>query len=279
MPSDHFAADWPAPASVRTLITTRNGGVSAPPYDTFNLGDHVGDDPAAVAANRARLARMLPAPPRWLRQVHGVRVVDADDESLWHASPSNAPGLRDAKASVGLPNEAHKAGVQAIPEADAAVARAPGTVCAILVADCLPVLLCSRDAPVVAAAHAGWRGLSGGVLEATVSAMDVEPGGVVAYLGPAIGPTAFEVGADVLAAFDAQRDADARRCFVPAAGGTDGAPKWRADLYALARLRLQRIGVVSAYGGSDCTVGQPARFFSHRRDRVSGRQAALIWME
>lgn len=252
MPPDHFAADWPAPPFVRTLLTTRSGGVSASPYDSFNLGDHVGDDPAAVHANRARLAHALPAAPRWLRQVHGVRVVDADDARRWAA---------------------------AIPEADAAVARASRTVCAVLVADCLPVLLCSNAAPVVAVAHAGWRGLSGGVLEATIAAMNVPRASVLAYLGPAIGARAFEVGADVLDAFDAQRDTEARRCFVTAPAAEDGAPKWLGDLFALARLRLRRLGVASVHGGTDCTVSQPARFFSHRRDRVSGRQAALIWMD
>lgn len=271
MPLDHFAADWPAPAAVRTLLTTRNGGVSAPPYDAFNLGDHVGDDAAAVCANRARLARLLPAAPRWLRQVHGVRVVDADDASLWPASPS---------ALALEPTRTNDPRADALPEADAAVARTARTVCAVLVADCMPVLLCSRDASVVAVAHAGWRGLSGGVLEATIAAMRVDPAGVLAYLGPAIGPSAFEVGADVLDAFDVQRDADARRCFAAAAPSAPGsAPKWRGDLFALARLRLRRIGVACVHGGNDCTVSQPARFFSHRRDRTSGRQAALIWME
>lgn len=239
--SDGFLIpDWPLPAGVQALCTTRRGGGSRGPWAAFNLGDHVGDDPAAVAANRARLARRLPEPPLWLRQVHGVGVADAD----------------------------HAAGV---PEADAAVARRPGRVCAVLTADCLPVLFCDTAGQVVAAAHAGWRGLCSGVLEATVRAMAVPPSTLLAWLGPAIGAAAFEVGGEVRSAFLA-RDPEAETAFVRGAGD-----RWLADLYALARLRLRAAGLVSVSGGGLCTVGDAERWFSYRRDGVTGRMATLIW--
>jgi len=247
-PVDWIAPDWPAPANVGALITTRNGGMSMPPYDSFNLGTHVGDDPGAVARNRALLREVLPGDPHWLRQVHGARVARLDE-----------------------------AAAAAEPEADAAVARRTGTVCAVLIADCLPVLLCDRDGSVVACAHAGWRGLSAGVLPATLRAMDCPPDRVLAYLGPAIGPRAFEVGADVRDAFVRVHAEDAE-CFRTKTPTSEGEPKWWADLPELARRGLQRSGVTRVYGGGDCTHAQSTRFFSHRRDGRSGRHAALIWM-
>ncbi len=235
--------DWPAPARVRALSTTRSGGVSLPPYDSLNLGVHVGDQPADVAANRAVLRGELPGEPCWLNQVHGTRVVDA----------------------------AHPDGV---PDADAVVSRSAGAVCVVMTADCLPVLLCDRAGSVVGAAHAGWRGLQGGVIEATVAAMQVPPSEVIAWLGPAIGPTAFEVGDEVRAAFVADAAA-AALAFQPSA--TPG--KWLADIYLLARQRLQALGVNSVSGGDLCTVTDRQRFFSYRRDGVTGRMASLIWLD
>lgn len=234
--------DWPAPECVGALSTTRSGGVSLAPYRSLNLGTHVGDHPDAVAENRARLRAHLPAEPCWLEQVHGVEVVDA-------------------------------ARVEGVPRADAAISRQPGVVCAVMTADCLPVLLCDQSGSVVGAAHAGWRGLHAGVIEATVRAMGVAPSGLMAWLGPAIGPRAFEVGDEVRSAF-VQEDAQAARAFAPA--GEPG--KWLADLYALARLRLMRLGVEQISGGEACTYSESERFFSYRRDGVTGRMASLIWL-
>ncbi|WP_153161436.1 peptidoglycan editing factor PgeF [Zoogloea sp. 1C4] len=234
--------DWPAPAGVRALSTTRAGGVSVAPYDSLNLGTHVGDDPANVAANRAQVRRIVPSEPAWLNQVHGTAVVDA-------------------------------AAVDGVPDADASVSRTPGAVCVVMTADCLPVLLCDRAGSVVGAAHAGWRGLHGGVIEATVAAMQVAPADVIAWLGPAIGPTAFEVGDEVRAAFVAT-DAIADAAFKPA--GQPG--KWLADIYLLARQRLAALGVTAVYGGDCCTVSESRRFFSYRRDGVTGRMASLVWL-
>jgi polyphenol oxidase len=235
--------DWPAPANVRATVTTRSGGVSHAPYDSFNLATHVGDDPTAVRENRSRLrtALTLPAEPVWLKQVHGVAVVDA------------AQG-----------------GVE--PEADGAFAAQPGTVCAVLTADCLPVLLCNRAGTKVAALHAGWRGLAGGVIEAGVEALSVPGSELLAWLGPAIGPEVFEVGPEVRAAF-VQDDAQAAQAFRAAREG-----KYLADIYLLARLRLQRLGVTAVYGGGLCTVTDSARFYSYRRDGATGRMASLIWL-
>jgi YfiH family protein len=246
LPADWIVPDWPASARVHSLVTTRNGGTSSPPFDSMNLAAHLEDDPAAVRANRERLRAHLPAKPCWLQQVHGTRVVEADEGSL--------------------------------PQADACITRRAGTVCAIMIADCLPVLLCDRAGTTVAAAHAGWRGLSAGVLESTVAAMACEPSQLLAYLGPAIGPQAFEVQADVLDAFT-RADPRARECFraIPVPAGTPR--KWLADLYGLARQRLTGAGVGAVYGGGGCTFSEPTRFFSHRRDRRTGRQAALIWLD
>jgi hypothetical protein len=206
------------------------------------VGLRTGDDPQAVATNRARLRALLPQEPRWLKQVHGARVVVAD-------------------------------GVTAPPEADASVAHAPGTVCAIMIADCLPVLLTDRAGGVIAAAHAGWRGLAAGVVGATVRAMEVPPDEVVAYLGPCIGLAAFEVGADVYEAF-IKSDPGAQHAFRPLRPG-----KWLADLRELTRQALARAGVSLVHGEPQCTYADPQRFFSYRRDRTTGRMVALIWRE
>jgi YfiH family protein len=221
-------------------MTTRASGVSQPPWASLNLGDHVGDDPNHVAANRARLRESLPAEPGWLRQVHSARVVE-------------------------LGRDTH-------PEADAAFTRARGQVCAVLTADCLPVLFCDRAGSVVAAAHAGWRGLANGVLEATVAAMQVPPGEILAWMGAAIGPQAFEVGEEVREAFVA-RHPEAAAAFAPHAPG-----KWLADIYALARIRLGSVGVRAVHGGGRCTFGEAETFYSYRRDGVTGRMAALVWL-
>ncbi len=233
--------DWPAPAKVHALVTTRAGGVSLPPYDSLNLGDHVGDEPAAVAENRRRLRALLPAEPAWLKQVHGTTVALAD-------------------------------GLAQPVEADAAAAFESGTVCAVLTADCLPVLFCDRRGSRVAAAHAGWRGLAAGVLEASVAALDCEPAEILAWLGPAIGPQAFEVGEEVREAFVRDLPA-ATAAFLPGQPG-----KWLADIYQLARLRLARAGVSQVYGGGLCTHADAERFYSYRRDKATGRMATLIWL-
>lgn len=235
--------EWPTPSRVRAAFTLRTGGVSRPPWDSLNVGAHVGDAPEAVAENRRRVraALQLPAEPSWLEQVHGAHVLDLD------------------------------AGEPAGP-ADAAVTRRAGRVCAIQVADCMPVLFAARDGSAIAAAHAGWRGLAGGVLEATVAALAVEPRRLLAWLGPAIGPEHFEVGEDVRAAFLAH-DAGAAVAFTPNARG-----RWQCDLYALARRRLEAQGITALFGGGWCTHGDHARFFSYRRDGRCGRMAALIWL-
>lgn len=236
---------WPAPANVRAASTTRIGGVSVAPYATFNLGDHVGDSPEAVARNRDRLSESLnlPAQPLWLSQVHGIHVVDAAQVA--------------AEADV---------------TADGCLARAPALVCAVLTADCLPVLLCGRDGDRVAALHAGWRGLAAGILEAGVAALG--GGSLMAWLGPAIGPQAFAVGEDVRAAF-CRNDSGAAYAFVPA----DQPGAYFADLYTLARRRLRQAGVDAVYGEPCCTYSQPKRFFSFRRDGTCGRMATLIWLD
>jgi hypothetical protein len=238
--------DWPAPPSVRAAITTRSGGVSGAPWDSLNLAGHVGDDPACVAENRRRLraALRLPAEPFWLHQVHGCDVAEA---------------VADAAGGACA--------------ADAAVADRPGVVCAVLTADCLPVLFCSRRCDWVAAAHAGWRGLAAGVLEAAVARAPVPAADVRAWLGPAIGPDAFEVGPEVRAAFLAD-DPGAEGCFRPSPAG-----RWLADLYGLARRRLARCGVGWVGGGGLCTFTDRERFFSFRRDGATGRMASVIWLD
>ncbi|WP_409273982.1 peptidoglycan editing factor PgeF [Pseudomonas sp. KCJK9111] len=232
--------DWPAPASVRACVTTRQGGVSLPPFDTFNLGDHVGDDPAAVAQNRLRLSGEFDIQPAWLKQVHGLAVADAD--------PSR------------------------VVEADASWTDRAGIACTVMTADCLPVLFCDQAGTQVAAAHAGWRGLAGGVLEATLDRLDVPPAQVLVWLGPAIGPQAFEVGLEVRDAFTAVHP-EAAQAFVD--GERPG--KLMADIYALARIRLAARGVTAVYGGGLCTVSDE-RFFSYRRTPQGGRFASLVWL-
>ena len=234
--------EWPVDARVRALVTTRAGGVSAGPYASLNLGLRTEDDPAAVAENRTRLERLLPQSPRWLQQVHGSTVVDAD--SLDH-----------------------------VPEADASVARRAGTVCAIMIADCLPILFADRAGTCIGAAHAGWRGLAGGVIGNTSARMAVPPRELLAWIGPGIGPAAFEVGDDVLEAFCAVTPEN-HSAFKPQKSG-----KWLCDLPALARHALRRAGVTSVHGGDLCTYNEPERFYSYRRDRITGRMAALIWLD
>jgi len=236
--------DWPAPASVRALQTTRNGGVSQAPYASFNLGLHTGDAPEAVRKNRAMLAANLPNEPVWLEQVHGTEVLSLSGERF-----SRAPG------------------------ADAVVCRVPGQVCAIMTADCLPVLFCDLAGEVVAAAHAGWRGLAAGILENTVHAMETEPEKILVWLGPAIGREAFLVGSDVRDAFVAA-DSIASAAFFP----TATPEKYHADLYALARQRLNKAGVTRIFGGNYCTFSEPQRFFSYRRNGITGRMASLVWL-
>lgn len=241
MPVDFLLPDWPAPKHVRALQTTRVGGVSSGVYAGLNLGSHVGDDVAHVAENRSLLRKYLPNEPFWLNQVHGTDVVNA----------ANAGTLATA---------------------DASYASGAGQVCAVLTADCLPVLFCSDDGAVVAAAHAGWRGLAAGVLERTAASMRVPGNRLLAWLGPAIGPAAFEVGEDVRNAFSGA-DAHAARAFF-----RHGHGKYLADIYHLARIRLAKAGIEGVFGGELCTVTDPARFYSYRRDGVTGRQATLIWL-
>lgn len=239
---DWIVPDWPAPARVKAFFTTRSGGVSSGPFQSLNLGDHVGDRPEDVAANRALLSVFLPSTPVWLRQVHGTNVVAAES------------------AEIGV-------------EADAAHTATPGVVCAILTADCLPVLICDRNGSQVAAVHAGWRGLSQSVIERTIAAMRVPPPELLVFLGPAIGPTHYEVGDDVRDVF-VNDDESALTAFLPSANG-----KWLANLYELAQLRLRRLGIEEIYGGDCCTFNDTERFFSFRRDGQTGRMAALIWLD
>lgn len=241
---DLLRPDWPASARVKACCTGRRGGVSGGSWSSLNLGARSGDDLAAVRENRQRLVTglQLPAEPTWLNQVHGVDV-------------------------LALP----VAGSE--PVADASFSCTPGTVCAVLTADCLPVLFCDDDASVVAAAHAGWRGLAASVLEATIAALPVPPQRLMAWMGPAIGPEAFEVGDEVREAFLAA-DQHCIAAFQPSARPGH----WYADLFLLARRRLAAAGVDRVSGGGISTHADPSRYFSHRRDRITGRQAALIWL-
>lgn len=240
---DHLIIpDWPAPKNVRALQTTRAGGISSTPYDSLNLGDHVGDAPLAVAHNRMLLNTLLPSEPVWLEQAHGTLVANAD-----HAS--------------------------CLPQADACIARHRAAVCVVMTADCLPILLCDKQGSVVGAAHAGWKGLAAGVIEATVQAMNVAPQNLMAWLGPAISQDAFEVGDEVRAAFIAVQP-QAATAFIPGQHG-----KWLADLYALARLRLNALGITQIYGGDYCTYRDSERFFSYRRDSATGRMGSFIWLD
>jgi polyphenol oxidase len=236
--------DWPAPPGVRVLSSFRGGGASAAPYASLNLGAHVGDNPETVADNRRAIiaAAGLPAEPVWLEQVHGVNVADLD-----------APGPYGP--------------------ADAAVTRRPKRVCAILTADCLPVVFATESGDTIAAAHAGWRGLSAGVIEATVQAIGASPQRLIAWLGPAIGPQHFEVGAEVREAFlrDDPENIDAFE--------SNSRGRFMADLALLARRRLERLGISRIHGGGECTYARADRYFSHRRDGTTGRQGTFIWRE
>lgn len=243
MTRDWLTAKWPALAHVRTCVTTRAGGVSKAPWDSFNLATHVGDDAAAVAANRDRLQQALGCQPAWLQQTHSTLVVPADPQQL--------------------------------PEADASWTDQPGIACAVLTADCLPVLFCDREGTRVAAAHAGWRGLADGILEQTVQALAVDPADLLVWFGPAIGPQAFEVGEEVMQVF-LGHDEYADQAFEPAAEPGH----FHADLYQLARLRLKKLGVQHLYGGGLCTHTDAKRFYSYRRDgEQTGRMASLIWLD
>ena len=240
--------NWPAPASVKAVTTTREGGCSAAPYQGFNLGMHVGDDINAVADNRATLQQVLSltTPPVWLNQIHGTTVLT-------------------------LPHT-----LDGVPDADGGYTQVPGMACTIMTADCLPVLLCNKAGTEVAAVHAGWRGLADGIIETAVAAFSAAPDEIMAWLGPAIGPTAFEVGGEVRAQFITQ-DPQAAQAFVVSGDGAED--KWLADLYQLATQRLQSVGVSAVYGGEYCTYHSPAQFYSYRRDGVTGRQASLIWID
>jgi YfiH family protein len=237
--------DWPAPSNVQALQTTRNGGVSSGAFASLNMGAHVGDDPFAVAKNRQLLSPYLPSEPVWVNQVHGTDVIDAATSSC-------------------------------LQNADASFTTKPNVVCVTMTADCLPLLLCDTKGTVVAAVHAGWRGLCDGVIEAAVAKMQVPASEILVWLGPAIGPEAFEVGADVKAQFLA-KDKQAERAFKP------HGDKWLGNLYLIATQRLNTLGVTQIYGASVneefCTYNDKARFFSFRRDNVTGRMASMIWLE
>ena len=241
--------NWPAPANVKALQTTRNGGVSQSPYASLNFGAHVNDDGIAVAKNRQLLSPYLPSEPVWVNQVHGVEVIDAAQSTC-------------------------------LQDADASFTTQANVVCVTMTADCLPVLLCDKAGTVVAAVHAGWRGLCDGAIEATVNKLPVERSEILAWLGPAIGPDAFEVGDEVRQQF-MQHDIQAQQAFRQYAG------KWLCNMYLIAQQRLNKLGVTQVYGGGDhenssenfCTYTDEARFFSFRRDNVTGRMASLIWLE
>ncbi len=242
--SEHLIIpDWPAPANVRAIQTTRQGGVSRAPYDSLNLASHVGDSSLAVEQNRMRLASLFPSEPVWLQQVHGAVVADADRAVC-------------------------------LPQADACIARRG--VCVVMTADCLPILLCDKAGTVVGAAHAGWRGLAAGVIEATVLAMEVAPENLMAWLGPAISQLAFEVGAEVYAAF-VNADSAAAGAFTPSHSKGEG-DKYQADIYALAKRQLNALGIKEIYGGDRCTYRESELFFSYRRDGVTGRMGSFIWL-
>ncbi len=234
--------DWPAPPNVRALQTTRQGGVSDAPYDSLNLGDHVGDKPLTVARNRVLLNHLLPSEPVWLEQTHGTVVANADNAGC-------------------------------LPQADACIARHSESVCVVMTADCLPVLLCDAQGSVVGAAHAGWKGMVAGVIESTVLSMNVPTQNLMVWLGPAISQDAFEVGEEVRAAFVAAQPQ-------AASAFTTGQPgKWLADIYALARIRLNALGITQIYGGNHCTYRESEEFFSYRRDGATGRMGTFIWLE
>ena len=274
-PADWLRPDWPAHPRVHAICTTRAGGVSVGPYASLNLGDGVGDDPRAVAENRRRLQAAIGARPMYLRQMHGLTLHDPDP-----ASPRDRD--RDRDGDEGEDGERI--------EADACSTRQAGVACLVQAADCLPVLLAAADGSRVAAAHAGWRGLAAGVLDAAFKPFVAEKPASralpamksIAWLGPCIGPRAFEVGPDVKAAFE-QVDPASNACFKPIAASDRGSPKWLADLPALARQRLASLGIEEVFGNDSsdawCTVANPSRFFSYRRERIGGRLAACIWLD
>jgi len=239
--ADWLIPDWPAPVGIKACVTTRGGGVSVTPFDSFNLGDHVDDDPHAVAHNRSLLTSQLNTRPAWLKQVHGIDVVEASPEQVM--------------------------------QADASWSKTPGVACTIMTADCLPALFCNRQGTQVAAAHAGWRGLAAGVLEAAVDSFADAPSEILVWLGPAIGPQAFEVGPEVREAFVATHP-ETVEAFVPSIN----AGKFMADIYQLARLRLAAHGVTAVYGGGLSTYNDE-RFFSYRRGARTGRFASLVWID
>jgi len=244
---------WPVPECVHSLVTTRKGGISKPPYDTLNLGDHVGDQPSSVLANRAILRNQLPSEPIWLSQTHSIEVSTPKSRAQVLSRPF---------------------------EADAAVTNIPNEVLVIMTADCLPVLLCTSDGSVIGAAHAGWRGLSDGILENTISevlklAPQLSASDMTAWLGPAIGPESFELGEDVRERFQETGFHNDAVCFVPIANKPG---KYLGNMYQLARDRLEAQGLKSIYGDGMCTVLKPEQFFSYRRDGVTGRFASLIWI-
>lgn len=251
MTEHFFIPDWPAPDNVRSAITLRAGGVSLAPFTSNNLAVHVGDNAEHVAANRQFLVNelRLPCQPLWLDQVHGTDIVCAPE-------------------------------AEGTPSADASYADALDAVCAVLTADCLPVLLCNQSATQVAAAHAGWRGLSNGILRETVRTFTYKKDPIMAYLGPAIGPQVFEVGAEVMQAFLNSAQSTQHRQVIEASFKSaliEG--KYLADLYALARAELAACGVSAVYGGEHCTFSQPEQFYSYRRDSKTGRNASLIWLQ
>jgi len=248
--NDWIIPDWPAPENVKALFTTRNGGVSRGingVYASLNLGAHVNDDLTDVKRNRAVLGDYLPQAPKWLKQVHGT-------SSVW---------IEHATAS---------------PESDAALSRQQESVCVVMVADCLPIFLCDTAGTTVGVVHAGWRGLAGGIIEQSVAEMRMGDMELMAWLGPAIGPHYFEVGEEVFEAFVSHSE-QARQAFIPKSRDVGHEKKWLADIFTLARQRLNAMGINKVYGGDICTFSDPARFFSYRRDGETGRMAALIWLE
>jgi YfiH family protein len=239
--TDFIVPDWPAPANVKAIQTTRNGGFSVAPYHSLNLAEHVQDDALSVTKNRQLLSQYVPSEPVWLNQVHGIEVIDA------------ATSL-------------------CLQDADASFSKNENVVCVTMTADCLPVLLCSQKGTAVAAIHAGWRSLCDGVIEATIKSLGVQSSDLMAWLGPAIGPDAFEVGHEVRLAFMA-KDGQAEQAFSPVGD------KWHGDLYLIARQRLNNQGITKIYGGGECTYLKSDQYFSFRRDGITGRMATMIWFE
>ena len=243
--------NWPAPKNIHALQTTRNsenreGGVSHAPFNSLNLGSHVKDNPIHVAQNRQLLSQFLPSEPVWLNQIHGINVIDA-------------------------------ANTNCVPDADASFTTRKNVVCVTMTADCLPILVCDSAGTLVASIHAGWRSLCDGVIEATIAKLPANPADLMAWLGPAIGPNAFEVGSDVRAQF-MEKDAQAELAFKKH-GEDQEQDKWLADIYKIATQRLNNLGVTKIYGGNRCTFTEKDQFFSFRRDGATGRMATLIWLE